>query len=73
MQCPKCGSMKFSSNITPEAPEKLSLPEDNVSIQMHARGIFTINLEDLSHREEKDPLVVQDAKGSIHFQYNPDL
>ncbi len=72
LKCPSCGGTKFSSFMTDNA--KFSEPESNITIQMHARGLFSINLEELTKRQDKnDPITIKDQKGKVRILFNPDI
>lgn len=72
LKCPSCGGTKFSSFMAENAC--ISEPEPNITIQMHARGLFSINLEELTKRQDKnDPITIKDQTGKVRILFNPDI
>ncbi len=70
IKCPICDSRKFSNS--PPAEKHIKMDKD-VSIQMLDSGVYAINLEALSDRDDADPLIVKDKSGKINIFFNPDI
>lgn len=79
--CPKCQGKKFTSNIEilnakrkdmiKTNKSKIRPPEGEVSIEMHGKGKYGLNVYSLLMSDlDNTPLVVKDTKGKVNFVYD---
>jgi len=72
--CPNCASHLFSFTSTHNVSKKSNiakLTNQNIAIEVLGKGIFSLNLNALTSRENNlEPVIIKDNKGVINLILN---